>query len=87
MCKYCENDEPYYCQDCGCRLCEDLELGGDDIIAAPYVTSCGDLYCWRCGKRNQADIDAQEAEEGEMYGWREFDLYIPGVVTDEEEGE
>lgn len=70
MCDWCkENDgEPIGCQDCGVMLCWDI-TGFDDVLSQPYVTSYGDVYCLRCGRRNQQAIEDMEEEEAEEYGW------------------
>lgn len=75
MCEWCEQETPEYCQDCGRIICQDNERGGDDILAAPYVTSYGDLYCWFCGAREQALIEEQEADEAAEWGFMDFDPY------------
>lgn len=44
------------CQDCGRLICFDVKQG-DDILRPAYVTSSGDLYCDRCGMKNDEDDD------------------------------
>lgn len=89
MCEWCEQEQQAYCQDCGSLICQDAKGDGDDVVSAPYVTSYGDLYCWRCGISNQRDIDDMEEEEAEEWGFMDFDPYdAPPVWSGEDyEGE
>jgi len=60
----------------GCKL-EFLDWedkGFDDIMAGPYVTTSGDLYCQRCGPR------MDEEEDDDVY---EDDLYVDDDYYDE----
>ena len=56
-------------------ICDDIEPPGDDVLRPGFVTSSGDLYCWRCGRSNQAEIDRQEEQEAEEWGWMDEDPY------------
>ncbi len=83
MCEWCKQETPVHCQVCGMQICQD-EIGND---FAPYVTSYGDLYCWNCGRSEQAEIDMQEMAEAEEWGWMEFDPYSAPPEWDNEEYE
>ena len=73
MCKeLCEGDEATYCQDCGRMICFDQKCA-DDISAPAFVTSSGDLYCDRCGSRQERSDE--EAHEGDP--WDMYDPYDP----------
>lgn len=65
------DDEQPGCSNCGsayhttmCPVCENYFIdwkskGFDDVFAAPYVTSSGDLYCVKCGPgRDRAEEEA-----------------------------
>jgi hypothetical protein len=72
MCDWCEAKQPTACQDCGCLICKDIEFGdGDDYMRPLFVTTYGDVYCEPCGRRNQREIDRDEAE---AFEWLDYDL-------------
>ena len=62
MCKtLCEargDGEMESCQNCGILICFDIERA-DDVIDRAYVTTSGDLYCRRCGRRH--DYEEEES--------------------------
>lgn len=64
----------YYTKDCaGCGL-EFLDWSDrsfDDVMAGPYASASGDLYCARCGPRH--DREAERAEDEENYDY-DFEL-------------
>ena len=66
MCELCEelNGEPTSCQDCGCLICFDVEIG-DDILRPAYVTASGDLYCDECGQKH--DQEDERDDLGDIY--------------------
>jgi len=68
MCDWCDENggDPQSCQNCGRMICWDQESGvGDDVITRPYVTAFGDVYCVRCGSRQDAEEEAEiDAEFG-----------------------
>mgnify|MGYP001613982826 CR=1 FL=1 len=47
------------CEGCGEEYLNWADKGYDDMVADPYVTSGGDLLCWRCGP----DWDAEAGRE------------------------
>jgi len=49
------------CPGCGKEFLDWEWEGVDDVIAAPYATSSGDVYCRGCGPR--IDREAEAAEE------------------------
>lgn len=90
MCEWCDenNGEPIGCQDCGMMICLDHNRS-DDVISQPYVTTEGDVYCLRCGSRNQRAIEEMEEIEAEEYGWDFYpsDWYDPSSPVSELEPE
>ena len=69
-------------------ICEDLPPDkGDDFISAMYVTSSGDVYCWRCGSNNQHEIERQEEAEALNFGWDDYphSWYDPDLDFGEED--
>ena len=68
MCDLCDDSggEMESCQSCGCLICFDDD--GDDVIRPAYVTTSGDLFCSRCGrKHDQAEEEDEEDEEEDDY--------------------
>jgi len=73
MCDWCKSEDTQaHCQNCGTFICQDAETH-DEWPAAVFVTSYGDVYCWKCGLREQDDIDAQEEEEAAEWAWMDDD--------------
>lgn len=58
---------------CGLEFLDWQSKGFDDVIAGPYVTSSGDLYCTRCGPRMDEE---EEAAIDEDYPY-DFDYELP----------
>lgn len=78
MCDWCETEATKaFCQDCGTFICQDAEPD-DEWPAALFVTSYGDCYCWRCGMREQHDIDEMEEAEADEWAWMDVDPYDTG---------
>lgn len=48
---------------CGLEFIDWGDRNFDDVIAGPYVTSSGDLYCMRCGPQMDAEEEESEYEE------------------------
>ncbi len=68
LCELREDGEMQSCQDCGCLICWDVEVG-DDVIQPAYATMSGDLYCRECGRgHDRAEIEAEEAYYDEFGG-------------------
>ena len=63
LCELSDDGEMQSCPDCGRLICWDVEGGGDDVICAAYVTSCGDLCCAKCGSKTDRIIEAAEDED------------------------
>lgn len=57
---------------CGLEFLDWSDKSRDDVMAGPYVTASGDLYCMRCGP----EMDEREEQEYEDEGYYEFD-YLP----------
>lgn len=58
---------------CGLEFLDWEDKNFDDVIAGPYVTTSGDLYCQRCGPR--MDEEEEEAVD-EDYPY-DFDYDVP----------
>ena len=71
------------CQNCGRMLAVDVCTGckemffdwdyfrrgtSDDVVAAPGVTSSGDLYCRDCARRHDAEAERVDEEPWEFQG-------------------
>jgi hypothetical protein len=56
---------------CGLEFLDWQSRGFDDVIAGPYVTTSGDLYCTRCGPRT--DEEEEDGYEPDYY----FDYEVP----------
>lgn len=62
-CEYCSTMlETKDCAGCDQTFLDWEAKGYDDIIAAPYVSTSGDLMCARCGPRNDRDEEESEDE-------------------------
>lgn len=57
---------------CGLEFLDWGDKSRDDVMAGPYVTASGDLYCMRCGP----EMDEREEQECENENYYEFD-YLP----------
>lgn len=57
------------CEKCGKTFLDWKARGYDDVIAGPYVTSSGDMYCARCGPAH--DRAQEQHESDEFLGWDE----------------
>lgn len=60
MCYMCDTGDVGMesCQDCGCLICYDIDFD-DDVIRRAYVTTSGDLFCRRCGRKyDEAEEEA-----------------------------
>jgi hypothetical protein len=55
-------------------VCQDA-ANDDECPAAYFVTSYGDLYCFRCGLREQYAIDRAEEEEAAEWEWMDTDPF------------
>lgn len=51
------------CENCGKTFLDWNARGYDDVVAGPYVTCSGDLYCTRCGPRRDRAEEEREADE------------------------
>lgn len=65
-CEYCGTMlDTKECEGCRQEFLDWEAKGYDDIIAAPYVSSSGDLMCARCGPQYDRDEEEREQEEYE----------------------
>lgn len=77
MCDICNKlGEPDTCQNCGHAICWDGDYEMGAWPRAAYVSSYGDVYCFVCGGRVDAENERMEAEEAEEWGW------MPGPWND-----
>lgn len=67
--KECEQTD--FGPGCGLEFLDWEDRSFDDVIAGPYVTSSGDLYCMRCGPR--IDEEREELQYEDIYDYE--DLY------------
>ena len=51
------------CENCGKTFLDWNARGYDDVVAGPYVTTSGDMYCTRCGPRRDRAEEEREADE------------------------
>lgn len=62
-----DDDEPDYCQDCGCMLDWEMKGPGDDIVRPGYVTASGDVFCSRCGREYDEEEERSYEEDADDY--------------------
>jgi hypothetical protein len=68
MCDIClKNGEYAGCQHCGCLICFYCK-SGDDVLRPAAVSSSGDVYCDRCCKQVEREVEEEYIDdEGEKY--------------------
>lgn len=70
-----ECEDTAFGKGCGLEYLDWGEKAFDDVIAGPYVTTSGDLYCFRCGPR--MDEEEEQADDEDYYYPYEYDDPLP----------